>query len=86
MVDELNKLPEIRATKGLITRFIIYDLLKFAGFSKKKPKRLSERRNEAQSKKMRESYCRRYKELIIDPKNSIFFVGELQMNIYAMRN
>lgn len=45
MVEELNRFPEIKASKGLITRFIIYDLLKFADFAKKKTKRISEKRN-----------------------------------------
>ena len=86
MVDELNKLPEIRASKGLITRFIIYDLLKFAGFVKKKTRRVWEKRNEAESKLMRETFCRRYKQLLISPSTSLFFLGELEMNIFGMRS
>jgi hypothetical protein len=41
----MNKFPEIKQSRAAITRFIIYELLKNAGYVKKRGKKMTQQSN-----------------------------------------
>ena len=81
----MNKFSEIKQSKAAITRFIIYELLKNAGYIKKRSKKHVLQSNNQSVKQERKNFCKVYKQIITQQQFRVFFLGELFLNIYDAR-